>query len=109
MMVRPQTKSCTMPGQAGNRNYVNGYRRRPCLCGRSMCVEIWKHWANHDDPKRSGHIRVPAFQVRKTDLAETTSSFCHSIYAKLFSSGTRAPREETIRYVAYHHFPLSLL
>lgn len=88
---------------------VNGYARRTCLCKRPECVQIWTHWATVNDSKRAGFTRLPIYRTKKTEHALTLNSFCNSVYANIFGNGTPAPKDNVVRYIANHHFPLAFL
>lgn len=86
---------------------VNGFRRRPCICNRPLCPQIFSFYAKKADSKLAGYHQVLIHSDMTTVNATIRNAHRNALHYKI--EGKNAPVDTKKRRIAHHHFHSDIL
>ena len=93
---------------ANRKNYINGHRRRTCICDDPRCAHMSLMYSIVGDTKLCTYIRVPKHTDTKTERGEVVRHIRRRICRKL---GVEDPKDESVdqEWIWAGHFHRDLL
>jgi len=92
------------------RKYINGHRRRSCICGDDSCTYMSRWYCLADDPKLCAFIRLPPYSARQTGRGKIVRQIRTRMFTKVLGEQTD-PKDDSIKdeWISAIHFHRSLL
>lgn len=92
------------------KNTVNGYRRRPCICGNPQCSHMSRRYFLADDPKRSGYMYLPKYVRTKSERGRMVRKYRQRAYKRMnLGDDPKDAAPDGEEYIWLGHFPAMYL